>query len=109
MPWERRDQWDEGLLGYLRVLIRARHEFAALRRGATTVSAPADGLVVVERRLEEEPPVWVVVNVGEGAAAVPTSVVPAGRYRDVLSGDVVEQAEGALVVAGRGGVLITPA
>lgn len=109
MPWERRDQWDEGLLGHVRALIRARHEFAALRRGATTVNAPADGIVVVERRLEGEPPVWAIVNLGDNTAAVPTAVLPAGRYRDALSGDVVEQTEGASIVSGRGGVLLAPA
>lgn len=108
MPWDDGGRWDAELLGYVRALTSARRELAALRRGATAVSAPADGLVVVERRLEGEPPVRAVVNVADGATAVPSGALPVGRYRDALTGAVVEQREGARVVPGRGGLLLTP-
>src|SRR5690606_6903032 len=44
MPWARRELWNEELWGHVRSLAAARHELAALRYGATKVTAPAPGV-----------------------------------------------------------------
>lgn len=109
MPWDHEDAWDRDLMGYLSALAAARARLAALRRGRTRLLAPADGVVVVERCLPHEPPTLAVVNLTDAAAAVPTDAVPAGDYRDEVSGATLRQAEGAPLVPARGGLLLTRA
>ncbi len=124
MPWERRDTWDDDLLGFMRRLIRVRNEQPALRRGETRLSAPREDLVVIERWLEgagggtngqsgetgggaEAQRLYVIVNTAGAASTVPESALPAGRYRDLLGGAEVEQAPGAAFVPARSGVVLT--
>lgn len=106
MPWEHTGPRAQELHDHVRRLVRARHELEVLRRGATTVTAPADGLVVVARQLEGAAPAWVVVNAADEAAAVPAGALPEGTYRDVLTDAAVEQREGAVLVPGRAGLLL---
>ena len=110
MPWEQREDWDEELLQLVKSLTRARREHAALTHGATHVSAPKDDLVLIERRTQEpSSAVYVLVNTSGAASTVPESAMPRGRYRDLLTGSVVELVNGDGVVPARGGVMLVPA
>lgn len=121
MPWDEPEEWDADLHAYVRRLAHARAEQPALRRGAAKVSAPRDDLLLVERRLGEDGAasdagearevgevVYALVNTAGAAATVPESAMPRGRYRDLLSGEVVELVNGNAVVPARGGALLTP-
>ena len=121
MPWDEPEEWDADLHAYVRRLAHARAEQPALRRGAAKVSAPRDDLLLVERRLgadgaasdagearEVGEVVYALVDTAGAAATVPESAMPRGRYRDLLSGEVVELVNGNAVVPARGGALLTP-
>ncbi len=109
MPWQARNTWDDALLAFVKQLCRARAEQPALRRGATHVSAPKEDLALVERRDEEgSGTVRVLVNTSGAASTVPESAMPRGRYRDLLTGQVVELVNGNAVVPARGGVMLVP-
>ena len=115
MPWEQREAWDEEVLELVKGLTRARREHPALTQGATQVSAPKEDLVLVERRTQQpgsqNPPgvVYVLVNTSGAASTVPEGAMPRGRYRDLLTGNVVELVNGNGVVPARGGLMLTPA
>lgn len=107
MPWDERDSWDDSLREHLRGLARVRRELPSLRRGAARVSAPADDLLLVEREAPGEQIVRVLLNLGDHPASVPTHALPAGEYRDQLGGGTLTQVEGAELVPGRVGLVLT--
>jgi len=116
MPWDRTASWDHELRAHVRALANLRSRRAELRRGSTTVAAVGDGLVLVTRELPgaEGSRAHVLVNVSGHGARVPAGVLPAGRYRDELSGGVhavddgsdKDKATGPLVPARSGMVLV---
>lgn len=107
MPWARRELWNEELRAHVRSLAAARHELAALRHGATEVTAPAPGVVMVQRLLEGAPSATALVNLTEDAVALPPGVLPEGSYRDLLSGTAMRQRKGQPLVPARSGLLLT--
>ena len=109
MPWDETGANAPQLHDFVRALVSARHELAALRRGSIQVSAPADGLIVVERQLEGAPAAWVIVNVQDESVDVPADALPEGAYRDVLTGATLQQRAGAELAPGRGGLLLVGA
>lgn len=126
MPWDHESEWDLELLTWLRRLTKIRHGRPELRRGATRLFAPKNDLVLVQRTLEPAAagaydgdangsraaaaagPLVVAVNTAGAASTVPVELLPAGRYRDLLADQVVEQAADAPVVPARGGVVLVP-
>ncbi|MFA7460471.1 MAG: glycoside hydrolase family 13 protein [Trueperaceae bacterium] len=113
MPWGQRTEEQERVHELVRSLCRVRAEQPALRRGTTRVSAPKADLVLVERRLSEAEDgaataVYVLVNSSGAASTVPESAVPRGAYRDLLSGERVELANGNAVVPARSGRMLAP-
>lgn len=106
MPWARRELWNEGLRRHVQALATARKELAALRLGTTSVSSPAAGVVMVERRLEGAETVRAIVNLADEPAGVPVAALPVGSYRDALSGASLVQKDGVRLMPGRGGVLL---
>jgi neopullulanase len=84
MPWLE-TEWNKELLAYNKTWIRLRHELPALRRGAYR-TVHASGMTYAFERLFDAQRVVVVIN----ADLNPSSVtLPAGAYRDALSGEPV--------------------
>lgn len=107
-PWNE-DAWDHDTLALLRTLTAARHESVALRRGAFQV-LHAQGDVLVYARTHEAGNAYVLMNCAGHESNLPVAGVPAGSYRDVLTGARHQLTEnGALTVPARGAVVLMPA
>lgn len=108
MPWERQQEWNHELLGFMRRLTQLRTQQAELRRGTTTLAAPRSDLVVIQRQLDDQR-LFVLVNLAGAASTVPESAMPRGLYTDLLTGTAVQLQNGAAVVPARGGLLLKQA
>jgi neopullulanase len=108
MPWERKDEWNHELLQLIKRLTRLRTEREELRRGGTTVSAPKQDLVLIQRQLGPKR-LYVLVNTAGAASTVPEDAVPRGAYTDLLTGAAVQLQNGAAAVPARGGLILAPA
>jgi len=104
MPWDELGRLDASPLELVKSLAHMRAAREELRRGATELVSQGPGLVAVRRGSRAE--VTALLNLADAPEAVAHSTLRPARYRDVLSGSLLEQgsdaAGEALTVAARG-------
>lgn len=100
-PWDE-SLWDADLRDWYRRCIRLRHMYPALRRGEFRRLYADRTVYAFARLLPPEPPLVVVINVGEAPADFKVTVTFSGDrnltglWTDLLSGQSFPVAEGAL-------------
>jgi glycosidase len=87
-------KFDKSLYDYYKMLVRIRKENVALRRGDfTSVLIDDTKNVYVFKRTSGENEVIVVLNNDDGAQTVDVTIAGSWRYRDALTGTVLEGKE----------------
>lgn len=98
-PWDE-TQWDLDTLALLKNLITIRKATPALRRGDFQV-LHAQGEHLVYARSDENESAYIAMNTAQEGALIPAAGIPAGTYRDLLSGETYDLNSGAGINLGQ--------
>ena len=101
MPWGRREEWDDGLLGEYRRLIALRRSSDALARGGIRYAAVADDAIAYLRESRDERLLCLAARAAHDPIRLPLAELGSGDVETLYGGDV-ERTPVELILPGDG-------